>query len=243
MASHFISSFQSDSLQVLPDITDVSFSGEVEEQIEDANNQSFGLSFVAFLLANFTNSDVVDEEKMKTFSGNISSLVDRISCLSCKGKDIAYVILLMRQGLMRLFTTPTILFDVVPRTAGLYLPLSLHANIINKMAECVENGNPDHIVFPGDKNSILQISSVLLPNLSAYTMTMWIKIDDVDESTKGCLLVRARHSHGGLDLVLSEKQPDGRRRVTIRSKQDSTNTTADAHGGAQKNEVMQFNFD
>lgn len=106
------------------------------------------------------------------------------------------------------------------KTSNLCISLNLHSVLFDTFSKWIQNSNPKHISLPGDKSSYIQLSSVSLQCYHAYTITMWVKIDNFQ--TKGFMLLRCRSPNGGIDVIFTEKNIiDGRWQVTIRSFRES----------------------
>ena len=88
------------------------------------------------------------------------------------------------------------------------LPLPLHEKILIAICERVRNDDPRHFIFPGDKDSFLQISSTPIVNCTqAYCIAFWIKIP-VNITNKGFILFRSRSPVSGVDAIISNPNGD-----------------------------------
>ena len=106
------------------------------------------------------------------------------------------------------------------------ISINHHARMLEMIRYGLVHDNPAHIVFPGQKDSFIQMSAEFTcPR--AFTVCMWLKIDE-DTSMKGFLLCRCRSPTGGLDVILSERQTDGKWLVTIEGSADGPNFSSAA---------------
>lgn len=94
------------------------------------------------------------------------------------------------------------------------IAIEYHTEILSMIKFGLAHDNPAHIIFPGTKDSFVQLSAEF-SNPRAFTVCMWLKIDE-DTEVKGFLLCRCRCPTGGLDVILSERQADGRWLVTMK---------------------------
>jgi Domain of unknown function (DUF4704) len=110
-----------------------------------------------------------------------------------------------------------------------------HARILEMIRFGLIHDNPAHIIFPGSKDSFIQMSAEFTcPR--AYTVCIWLKIDE-DTAMKGFLLCRCRCPTGGLDVILSERQTDGKWLVTMEGSADGPNFSSAASNFEVKGSV------
>lgn len=84
-----------------------------------------------------------------------------------------------------------------------FLPLSLQEKLLIALCERIRNDDPRHFIFPGDKDSYLQISSTPIMNCTqAYCIAFWIKIP-INITNKGFILFRSRSPVSGVDAIIS----------------------------------------
>lgn len=109
----------------------------------------------------------------------------------------------------------------------------------NRMLEMIRFGlihdDPAHVLFPGSKESFIQMSAEFAGPRS-FTVCMWLKIDE-DTTMKGFLLCRCRCPTGGLDVILSERQSDGKWLVTMEGSADGPNFSSAASNFEVKGSV------
>ena len=111
-----------------------------------------------------------------------------------------------------------------------FLPLVCHSDALKQLRAELVDDNPPHIVFPGSKDSYIQVSAEF-PCPRSYTASFWIKIDE-DSEMKAFLLCRCRSPTGGIDFVLRDRQADGKWSVVVQALTDSNNNPA-----AEKQEI------
>ena len=106
-----------------------------------------------------------------------------------------------------------------------------HADMIETIKTSLHQDGPPHIIFPGLKDSFVQLA-VEYPCPRAYTLCMWIKVDETNGN--GFLLCRCRCPTGGLDIQLSDRQSDGRWKVIMKGssveESSASNERAEAVG-------------
>lgn len=71
------------------------------------------------------------------------------------------------------------------------IPVEYHTSILEAINNCLVHDDPAHIVFPGDKDSFLQVSSIPWTFQKGYTLAMWLKIP-THQVSKGFELFRCR---------------------------------------------------
>jgi hypothetical protein len=86
----------------------------------------------------------------------------------------------------------------------------IHSLTLTALTEALYNDDPPHIRYPGDKDSYLQVqtSSAGMAGVRAFSVCIWARLDP-DSSPKGFLLFRCLGQKGGIDAVLSDRQPQG----------------------------------
>lgn len=110
-----------------------------------------------------------------------------------------------------------------------------HARMLETIRFGLIHDNPAHLVFPGLKDSFVQMSAEFnCPR--AFTVCMWVKIDE-DTAIKGFLLCRCRCPTGGLDVILSERQTDGKWLVTMEGSSEGPNYSSAASNCEVKGSV------
>ena len=106
-----------------------------------------------------------------------------------------------------------------------------HAEMMETIKTSLRQDGPSHIIFPGTKDSFVQLA-VEYPCPRAYTLCMWIKVDETIGN--GFLLCRCRCPTGGLDIQLSDRQSDGRWKVIMKGssveESSASNERAEAVG-------------
>ena len=119
--------------------------------------------------------------------------------------------------------------------SGDNISISHHARMLETVRFGLVHDNPAHVVFPGLKDSFVQMSAEFTcPR--AFTVCMWVKIDE-DTAIKGFLLCRCRCPTGGLDVILSERQTDGKWLVTIEGSSEGPNYSSAASNCEVKGSV------
>ncbi len=95
----------------------------------------------------------------------------------------------------------------------------------------LENDNPDHILLPGDSSRYLSISSIgLFPTQShsslisrAYTLTLWIRFDDISTS-KNINLFHYKSATLEIEAIISKKSSNSQPNIYIRISFNATQT-------------------
>eukprot|EP00981_Chlorochromonas_danica_P010525 scaffold3255_cov191-Ochromonas_danica.AAC.12 len=82
------------------------------------------------------------------------------------------------------------------------LPLIFHPALLKELATRILIDDPPHILFPGEKDSFLQISPIVWQCTTGYTLAIWIKIPTTT-SAKGFELFRCRNPHLTIDANMS----------------------------------------
>jgi hypothetical protein len=100
------------------------------------------------------------------------------------------------------------------------ISVNYHAEILDMIKFGLAHDDPPCVIFPGSKDSFVQMSAEF-PCPRTFTVCMWLKIDE-DTEVKGFLLCRCRCPSGGLDVILSERQTDGRWTVTMKGSSDES---------------------
>ena len=131
----------------------------------------------------------------------INGLIECIPICSITGKTLCKLFNYLRNGVKLVKSSEKMSNNIE------VIPVSLHHRILNAMDEYIRISDPPHISLPGDKESYLQVSAIPLPSSRAYTMSMWVKLND-QMSTKGFLLYRYRSSSSGVDAIISACNQD-----------------------------------
>lgn len=85
---------------------------------------------------------------------------------------------------------------------------SLQEKLLIAICDRIRNDDPRHFIFPGDKDSYLQISSTpIINSTQAYCIAFWIKIP-ININNKGFILFRSRSPVSGVDAIISNPNSD-----------------------------------
>ena len=110
-----------------------------------------------------------------------------------------------------------------------------HADVMQTIRSSLRQDGPPHVIFPGQKDSFVQLAAEY-PCPRAYTLCLWLMIDESVTATSSFLLCRCRCPTGGLDIQLSDRQPDGRWTVTMKGSSveegSASNDRTEAKGSA-----------
>lgn len=96
------------------------------------------------------------------------------------------------------------------------IPIQYHQRLLKALAHRLRHDSPSHMNFFGDKDSFLSMPSVKLTCPAEYTVCSWLRIDE-SSPPKGFLLYRSRSTAGGIDAIVSDRQPNNSWTVTLRS--------------------------
>jgi hypothetical protein len=92
--------------------------------------------------------------------------------------------------------------------------LDQRLRLLSALRSIAVDEEPSYITFGGDKESFVGVLASLSLG-TGLSLALWVRLDTCS-ATKGFLLCRCRTVEGGLDAILSDKQPGDRWTLTLR---------------------------
>lgn len=92
--------------------------------------------------------------------------------------------------------------------AAAVLPPELHVLVLEQLGQCLQGDNPSHILFPGEKDSFLEVSSIPWSFRGGFTLAIWIKVPTCIPN-KGFELFRCKSPLLSIEATLLANSEDG----------------------------------
>lgn len=98
--------------------------------------------------------------------------------------------------------------DPIHADISAVLSMEFQSYLLSKILLCIMNDDPSHIVFPGEKDSYIQVASIPWNCKSGYTVGIWLKIPS-SSNNKSFEIFRCRSPQMSIDVSLSSLDEEG----------------------------------